>query len=55
MESQILFSGNNKKLEMCPQYKDVPALGTSIKLCKGIAVWINMSKCTSYENPNLAN
>ena len=23
-----------KKLEMCPQYTDVPALGISIKLCK---------------------
>ena len=40
---------------MCPQYTDAPALGTSIKLGKGIAVWINnMLKCTSYENPNLS-
>ena len=29
---------NNKKLEMCPKYTDGPTLGTSIKLCKGIAV-----------------
>ena len=29
-------SGEQKKkqLEMCPQYTDAPALGTSVKLCK---------------------
>ena len=34
----ILYSGKNKKLEMCSQYTDATALGTPIKLGKGISV-----------------